>query len=149
MSKSTLAKFGLIIMVLEKQFIIHTKNKARDMEKLFKTLKREDVNLRAVCFCGSPDAGMVKMIVDAHVRARKALKKARFSFQESKVIGLEVGDTPGALEFFIRRLVKDGITLNYAYGSIGTWGGPAFIVMHIDNPEAILERYRSEPTWFG
>jgi hypothetical protein len=129
---------------LEKQLSVQCRDKNRDLERMFKVLKKENISLRAIDLCGPAEVSLVRIVADFHTGAKKALKKAGFWYSETNVVGVEVGDSPGALEFFIRKMVEDKITINYAYGSIGSWGGPALIVMHIDNPEETLERVQTE-----
>jgi hypothetical protein len=129
---------------LEKQISVQCKDKSRDLERMFRVLKKNKISLRAIDLCGPPEVSLVRIIVDSYAEAKKALKRAGFSYSETKVVGVEVGDTPGALEFFVRKMVESRITINYAYGSIGAWGGPALVVVHIENPEETLKRVQAE-----
>lgn len=99
------------------QFSLVLTNKAGELAGLAQVLARAEVNIQALAITDGVHTGVVKVVVDRTDPARNALKDAGLHFSEQQVLAVPLSNTPGALADLCSKLAKDGLSLDYVYGS--------------------------------
>jgi hypothetical protein len=99
------------------QFSLVLANKAGELARLADVVSGAEVNIEAMSISDGIHTGVVKMVVDRPDAARAALQKASLQFSEQEVLAVPLSNTPGALAELCGKLAKDGLSIDYVYGS--------------------------------
>jgi hypothetical protein len=99
------------------QFSLVLANKAGELARLADVVSGAEVNIEAMSISDGIHTGVVKMVVDRPDTARAALQKASLQFTEQEVLAVPLANTPGALAELCGKLAKDGLSIDYVYGS--------------------------------
>jgi len=100
---------------LLKQITLFAENKPGRLTNAAKILSESGINVRAFTIADSGEFGIIRLVVDDAGASLRHLRKAGFAVSETKVIGIEMPDTPGALFEISRALSDNGINIDYAY----------------------------------
>ena len=119
-------------MAVKTQFSVFLPNKPGQLGRLTGALSRAKVNIQAISVADTAESGVVRLLVDAAQKARKALARGKFASTESRVVAVCAKDVPGTLAKVAAKLAKAGININYIYGS--ATGGGALLVIATDKP---------------
>lgn len=99
------------------QFSLVLANKAGELARLASVLAEAKVNIQALSITDGIHTGVVKVVVDQPNQARDALEAADLQFTEQQVLAVPLANTPGALAELCGKLAKDGLSIDYVYGS--------------------------------
>jgi hypothetical protein len=99
------------------QFTIYLKNQPGALAGVLKTLARSGVNIEGLSAATSADVGIVQIVVDGALSAEKALKKSRIPYSIQKVAMVTLTNRPGELARVTAKLAREGVNLNYIYGT--------------------------------
>jgi hypothetical protein len=102
---------------LLKQITLFAENKPGRLASATKILSENGINVRAFTIADSGEFGIIRFVVDDADASLRHLRRAGFTVSETKVIGLEMPDTPGALFEISRALSDNDINIAYAYTS--------------------------------
>jgi len=102
------------------QFSLVLANKAGELAKLATVLAGAEVNIQALAISDGGPTGVVKVVVDQPDRARAALRETSLQFSEQEVLAVPLPNTPGALADICSKLARDGLSVDYVYGSTCT-----------------------------
>ena len=75
------------------------------------------MNIQALSITDGIHTGVVKVVVDQPDQARDALEAADIQFTEQQVLAVPLANAPGALAELCSKLAKDGLSIDYVYGS--------------------------------
>ena len=96
-------------------------NRPGALADLLDILSDHEINVLALCVVDTAEHGLVRLVVDEAEDAKTALEQCGMPFGVSRVIAVELQNTPGALGELARRLGKSRINIDYVYGSaLGT-----------------------------
>jgi hypothetical protein len=104
------------------QFSLVLVNKPGELANLSKLLAKAEVNIEALAISDGIHTGVVKLVVDPPDPARAVFKEAGLQFSEQKVLAIPLPDNPGGLAELCAKLAKDGLSIDYVYGSTCTTG---------------------------
>ena len=99
------------------QFSLVLANKAGELATLAGVLTEAEVNLQARAITDGIHTGVVKVVVDSPERAREAFETAELQFTEQQVLSVPLANTPGSLAELCSKLARDGLSIDYVYGS--------------------------------
>ena len=99
------------------QFSLVLVNKPGELANLAELLAKAEVNIEALAISDGIHTGVVKVVVDKPDPARAVFKEAALQFSEQKVLAVALADTPGGLAELCASLAKDGLSVDYVYGS--------------------------------
>lgn len=121
------------------QISIFLENKSGRLAEVAKTLSDGGINLRAAMIADTADFGILRIVVDNYEKASMILEENNFTTRVTKVLGIEVEDTPGGL-YRIMKLFKDNnVNIEYIYASLARKDGKAIVVFKVENVEKGLE----------
>ena len=102
-------------------------------------LAKNDINVRAVSIADTTDFGILRMIVNDPEKAYCVLKENNFTVRITKVIAVEIDDTPGSMSAVLKKLNDHGIEVEYMYAFLGNISGNALVILKIDDPDKVAE----------
>ena len=97
------------------QLTVFLENKAGRLTALCKTLGDAGINMNALSVADTADYGVARIVCSDPARAAELLREAGFRANTTKVVGVEVPDTPGALAGVFAALEDRGINVQYSY----------------------------------
>lgn len=121
-----------------KQISIFLENKPGQLAQICKTLAEADINIATLSLADTTDFGIVRMIVDDHVRGCQILRNAGFAVSETDVVMVTVPDSPGGMAALTEKLDRAGADIEYSYAYALGQGEKAILVFRFkDNDKAI------------
>lgn len=121
-----------------KQISIFLENKPGQLALICKTLAEAGINIATLSLADTADFGIVRMIVDDHVRGCKILRDAGFAVSETDVVMVTVPDSPGGMAALTEKLDRAGADIEYSYAYALGQGEKAILVFRFkDNEKAI------------
>jgi hypothetical protein len=119
-------------MPVKRQFSVVIPNRRGSLARLARTLARNKVNIQAVDIGGTPEYGVVRLIVDDSAAARKALDRAKYDYTTESVVVVSLPDRPGALARLGRAIASKKVNIDYLYG--GAAQGSSILVAAVSDP---------------
>lgn len=120
------------------QLSIFLENKAGRLAEVTRTLMTAGVNIKALSLADTTEFGILRLIVDAHDKAKAALKEAGFTVGFTGVVAVEVPHKPGGLNQILQIVGDRGINLEYMYG-FHHQGENAVMIMRFDRTGPAIE----------
>lgn len=117
-------------------FIENTKGRLAEVCGL---LGENNINIKALTIAESPEFGILRVVLDKAVEAKKILKEHNFIATSASVVAVEVSDTPGGLAKALKVLADNNINLEYMYGFVEKTSEKALMVFKFDNVEKAIE----------
>ena len=115
------------------QISIFLENKTGRLAEVTSILAKTNVNIRALSLADTSDFGVLRLIVNENKTAEEALKEAGFTVGKTKVVAVEVEDTPGGLNKILDLLYKSNINVEYMYAFVQQSGGNAVMIFRFDD----------------
>ena len=125
-----------------KQLTVYVQNKKGAMASLTDVLAGNDVNIRALSIAETEDFGLLRIIVDNETAATKILEDNGYLMKAIDVVGVKIGDKPGALTGALAVLDKADIDVEYLYAFMARTEKHAYVVLRVednDKAESALE----------
>jgi hypothetical protein len=110
--------------------------------ELAAALGAKKVNIRAFQAWVQEGRGMVRVVVDKHVAAKKEIAARGWSATEEEVLQVSLGDSPGTLGRIGSKLGKAGVNIQYAYGGPGGGARKASVYIGVTDLKAALKAAR-------
>ncbi len=82
----------------------------------------------------SAEFALIRMLVDKPDRAIEILKENKYLFDTKEVIAIDIENVPGRLSEITKEFGKQGININYVYGSVSSGDAKCLFVF---SPEDI------------
>jgi len=95
---------------------------------LARTLADAGVNITALSAAETSGRGKIRLLVNDPVRAKRALRKARYRVSEEPVFVLRLRNKPGALARVAARLAKERINVRSIYATTVGRGSAAVVL---------------------
>jgi len=110
---------------------------------ILKVLKDNNINLRAVSISDTKDYGILRMMLDDCETAAKKLKEMDYTVLLTKVLAIEITDSPGSLYDRLQKFLSEAFTMEYAYSYMEKQGGKVIFVCKFENFEEAEKAARS------
>ena len=120
-----------------KQLSVFIQNRAGKIASIVKSLADAKVDIRAISIADTADFGILRMIVNDPEKAYHVLRENNFTVRITKVIAVEIDDTPGSMAAVLKELNDNQIEVEYMYAFLGNLSGNAMVILKIDNPEKV------------
>ena len=120
-------------MPIVKQLTILLANSPGSLSNVCADMASKDINILAMSVLDTIDSGLIRMVVDDHERAVKALKDAGLNVIETDVLSLEMTHKPGTLAEITKQLSKARINIEYAYVSVPPGDGKSIGIFWVSN----------------
>ena len=119
------------------QLSIFLENRPGHLAEICRTLAANDISLVTLSLADTSDFGIVRMIVDDHVKAAEVLQRAGHVVHVSEVLAVTVPDRPGGMAEIVSLLSGAGCDIEYAYAFSFHRGEKAVLVFRFrDNARA-------------
>ena len=120
-----------------KQISIFLENRQGQLAGICRALAQAGINIATLSLADTSDFGIVRMIVDDHVRGVDVLKKAGFAVRETDVVMVTVPDKPGGMAELMEKLDRASVDIEYSYAYALCQGDKAILVFRFaDNAKA-------------
>ena len=129
-------------MHVETQFSVFLVNKPGVLAVVTGALAKAKVNVTALTLMDSVEHGVLRLVTDNTVGARKVLGASHDEWAESDVLVMELDNSPGAFAKVTNILADAHINISYAYCTGGAVGGrttAVFKVADIKKAKKLLE----------
>jgi hypothetical protein len=131
--------------MIKQQFTLYLENKPGELAKVTRLLASKRVNIEGISVSASTDIGLVQIVVDNEVTARKVLKAARLAFTTQEVALLTLRNEPGALASLVAKVSRTGTNINYVYatGCPCTGTGRSYAIISAPDLAAVERVWRN------
>lgn len=116
--------------MLVNQLAVFLENRKGRLKELAGVLAKEKIDILTLSIADTEDFGIVRFITTDNARARSILRDEGFTVTETELIGVEIGDVPGALAKVLKALADGDISIEYLY-SYSRMGGNAIILFKV------------------
>lgn len=129
---------------LQRQLTISLENRPGVLARVADTLASHKVNIRGLCVQDSVEQGVVRFLAEPWEEALETLQAAGFHPVQAEVVELQTNSVPGALGLITGALGKEGINIEYIYGTEpGIEGAPMSIIVKVSQSQRALEAISS------
>lgn len=120
------------------QISVFIENHPGRLSAITKVLGDSGIDIRALSLADTTNFGILRLIVNDPPKAERVLKENGFTVSTTKVIAVQVEDTPGGLHRTLELLQEASIGVEYAYAFITRKTDGAFVILRVeDNDKAI------------
>ena len=119
-----------------KQLTVFVQNRRGSMVSLTDILAKNDINIRALSIAETEDFGVLRMIVNNEETAEKTLADNGYLIKVTDVVGVKIGDNPGALTKALDVLDKAEINVEYLYAFMARTEKHAYVVLRVEDNNA-------------
>jgi hypothetical protein len=109
------------------QLSLRLKSKPGVLASLTRALADAGVNITALSTDGTAGRGQIRMLVNNPVKAKRALRKARYRFTEEPAFVVRLQNKPGALARVTARLAKARVNIKSSYATTTGRGSSAVV----------------------
>lgn len=121
------------------QLSIFLENKKGNLYNALNVLAEADVNLSALSLADTSKFGILRIVVNNPLKAKEALEKNDFIVKITKIIAVELNDSPGGLSSVLKILNENDIDLEYIYAFTDDKIDKAILLLHTDNLDKLIE----------
>ena len=121
------------------QISIFLENKAGRLAEVTRILGEGGINIRALSLADTSDFGILRLIVNDHVKAKQVLKDNGFTVGRTEVVAVEVADQPGGLNRILEILFEAGINVEYMYAFVRQSGEKAVLIFRFDDIDSAVD----------
>lgn len=119
-----------------RQLTVFVQNRKGTMVSLTDILAKNNVNIRALSIAETEDFGVLRLIVNDENAATKILEENGYLIKAIDVVGVKIGDKPGALTAALDVLDKADINVEYLYAFMTRTEKHAYVVLRVENNDA-------------
>jgi hypothetical protein len=119
-------------MPIRPEINLRLPNSPGALNAVCRLLNDERVNIVALALDSN---GLLRLVVDNHVRALGVLREQHYQVIERAVIVTAVANGPGALVPALQLLADTGTNLEYAYGSAAEATATAAVVFGVEDAQ--------------
>ena len=109
------------------QLTVSLKSKPGVLAQLAKTLADAGVNITTLSADAVSGRGKVRVIVNDAVKAKRALRRARYRASEEPAFVVRLRNKPGALARVANKLAKAKVNIKSAYATTAGRGGATVV----------------------
>lgn len=117
------------------QLSIFVENKQGTIAGITESLAAAGISIRALSVADTQEFGILRLIVSDIDKAKAVLSENNCVVSVTKVIGIEIPDTPGGLSKVLRVIADNGINVEYLYAFITVAGENAYVVLRVEDNE--------------
>jgi len=118
------------------QISVFVENKQGRLSQITSVLKKNRIDIRALCIADTSDFGILRLIVDDPDKAYAALKDAKCTVSMTSVLAAEVPDSPGGLDSIVAVLAENEISVEYVYAFISRAREHAYVILKASDPKS-------------
>lgn len=115
------------------QFSIFLANKPNILAQVCERLAGDKINIVALSMMDASEHGVLRLVVEDPLRARRSLTALNVPTAESTVLIATLPNRPGAMADVVGRLAAHHITVNYAYCTTSGASGQTLGVFRVSD----------------
>ena len=119
-----------------KQLTVFVQNQKGTIVSLTDILAKNNVNIRALSIAETEEFGILRLIVNDEETATKILEENGYLIKTIDVVGVKIGDNPGALTKALDVLDKAEINVEYLYAFMARTEKHAYVVLRVEDNTA-------------
>ena len=121
-----------------RQISIYLQNQPGQLSQICRALADAGINIATLSLADTSDFGIVRMIVDDHVKGCEVLTRAGFAVIQTEVVMATVPDRPGGMAEIMEKLDAAGVDIEYSYAyALGNGGRAILVFKFSDNAKAL------------
>ena len=127
------------------QLSIFLENKIGNLYQVLDLIAENDINIRALSLADTTEFGILRLVVQDPIKAKKVLEEKYYIVKNTPIIGAELDDSPGGLSSILKILKDEGIDLDYLYAFTHEKEDKAILLLQskeLDELIAILNAYK-------
>jgi hypothetical protein len=121
------------------QLSIFLQNKKGNLYNALNVLSEGKVNIRALSLADTSEFAILRIVVDDPIKGRKVLEENNFIVKITKIIAIELNDTPGGLSSILKILNENNIDLEYLYAFTHEKSEKAILLLHTDDIDNLIK----------
>ena len=121
-----------------KQLSVFVENKPGRASDIIAALGEADINISALSLADASEFGILRLIVDDPISAKKVLNEIGVVVKISDVMALTIANKPGGLSEAMNKLKAKGINVEYMYAFVGNSIDSATFVFKTDSLDETL-----------
>jgi hypothetical protein len=118
-----------------KQLSIFLENNLGKLAEATSALAKAQVNIKALSIADTADFGILRVITDDVEKAKTALSGAHWTYRESDVIAVEVGNFPGSIAGVMEVFQGANVNIEYVYSVLEWKSGKAVLLFKLADPQ--------------
>ena len=126
--------------MLVQQISVFLENKSGRLAEVTRSLKKQEIDIRALYIADTTEYGILRMIVDQPQKAREILSQAGFTVSSTSVIAIAIADRPGTLDDALETLSSGSISVDYLYAFVGRSSNDAIVIIRVEDPQLALAK---------
>ena len=115
------------------QIVLSLESKPGVLAKVTRTLADAGVNMTALCAAETGGRGKIRLLVGDPVRAKEALKAAKYRFSEEAALTVLLENRPGTFAEMAEKLARARVNIKCAYVSGDS--GRQLVVLSVANAD--------------
>ncbi len=115
------------------QLSIFAENVKGQMQRITDILEKNEINILGSVTNDSAEYGIIRMVVSDTDKAVGALTESGYICKTTPVIGVEIDDHPGALNYLLKAMYDSNVNVNYLYLSFDRDSAMPIIVLHTED----------------
>lgn len=115
------------------QLSVFIENKKGNLVRVTKILKEHHIDIRAIAVFDTPEFGILRLIVNEPQRGKDVLNEKGYTVRIAEVVGVELQDELGSLNYTLELLSDNDIVINYIYSFVLRKEGLPVMVMNVDD----------------
>ena len=119
-----------------KQLTVFVPNRKGAIVEVTKILSENNINMRALSIAETEDFGILRLIVNDEITAKKELTEKGYLIKVVDVVGVKVGDEPGQLSGALNVLDQNNINIEYLYAFMSRTEKHAYVVLRVEDNDA-------------
>ena len=125
--------------MVKQQYTLYMENNPGTLAKIAGMLAKAKINMEGISVAESTDSALVQIIVSNAAKTKKLLDAENIQYVSQKVAVVVLDHAPGALSDFALKLAREGININYIYGTASDAQDKSCLVVSADNLEKVVE----------
>jgi len=123
-----------------RQLSVFLENRPGTLLEVTETLKKANIDIRALSLAETPDYGILRLIVDDSYKAVDAIKETGRIVKINHVIGVQIDDRPGGLVEVLKALGENGYEVEYMYAFLSETAKKAEVAIRVDHDRDLAEK---------
>ena len=124
------------------QLTIFVENKRGTIVSVTNILASHNINIRALSIAETENFGILRLIVNDEITAKRILIEQGFLINVTEVVGVKIGDAPGKLSGALSVPDRAEINVEYLYAFMARTEKHAYVVLRVEDnakAEKVLE----------
>ncbi len=125
------------------QLSIFIENKSGRLSEIIEILVEANIDIRAMSIADTSDFGILRLIVDKPIEAKKAFKELGCTVSLTSVIAVGLKDKPGQFSKALKVLSANNIDVEYMYSFLNRVENNAYVILRVSDEDRAIEAFNN------